>query len=262
MKVGIIGCGNMGSGIAKRLSAGRDIFLYDHDLIKMQQLAQEINGEVCENPKELISKTEIIILAVKPKDLDAIADLLRGAFLPHQLLVSVLAGISIQTLQQKLGKVDILRMMPNLAAMHGKGVIGLSSKGEMGSERKRQIDQLFACLGLVKWLPEDMMDALTSLTGSGPAFVFMLIEATIDAAVAMGFSPAQGQDLVVQMFSGALTMLQEAKVHPVQLRLQVTSPAGTTISGIRELEAHGVRSAIIEAFLAAYERSQNMSQEK
>lgn len=261
MKIGIIGCGNMGRSLAKRLSAEHQLFLYDHNQVKMNEVVQEINGMGCLNPQELLQRTEIVILSVKPKDLKVVGDLLRGKFSNDQLLVSILAGTSIQTLKNALGDVSVIRMMPNLAVAFGQGVIGLSENDERTGEEKTQIEEIFSSLGLVKWVPEVMMDAVASLTGSGPAFALVCIEAMIDAAIAMGFTSAEGQKLIIQMLKGTLVMLEESDKHPGELKWQVTSPAGTTIAGLRKMEAHGVRSGIMEAFIAAYERSHQIAKE-
>lgn len=258
MKIGIIGCGNMGSAIARRLASQNDLILYDRNPTKIQHLAQEVEGKACSDIKDFLSQAEVIILAVKPKDLATVSQAFAGQLRPNQLLISCLAGISTQTLRNSFENVKVVRMMPNLAIIYGAGVVGVVANEDIDADRKKQIDQLFARLGLVKWIPEGTMDALTSLTGSGPAFAFVMIEAMIDAAVAMGFNPEQGRQLVIQMLAGSLKMLQETQMHPGDLKWLVTSPAGTTIAGLRAMEAHGVRSGIIETFIAAFDRAKNI----
>lgn len=260
MKIGVIGCGNMGGGIAKRLAlAGHHLIVCDHDEIKRGRLASEIKGLSCSSVKELVLQSEVVILAVKPKDLDIVSKEFPGNFLSKQLVVSVLAGVRIETLKDRLGDVAILRMMPNLAVIEGNGVVGMTANEEISAETKLQISQLFACLGLVKWYPEKMIDGVTALTGSGPAFVCVMIEAMIEAAVALGFSAEEGQELVLHMMEGTISMLMKSGEHPSSLKLRVSSPGGTTIAGLLAMESAGVRSGISKGFLAAFERSRQLS---
>lgn len=260
MRIGIIGCGNMGSGMARRLAmAGHEMIVYDHDQSRQQRLADDVKGISCSNVKEFLSKAEVIILAVKPKDLGEVSQTFGGQFSSQQVVVSVLSGVRIQTLSNRLGDVAILRMMPNLAVIDGNGVVGLSAGEEISSNSKQQIEKLFICLGLVKWFSEKMLDAVTSLTGSGPAFVCVMIEAMIEASVALGFNAVEGQELILQMLEGTIGMLKNNHEHPAELKLRVASPGGTTIAGLLAMEAEGVRSGIAKAFLAAYERSLQLS---
>lgn len=262
MKIGIIGCGNMGRSIAKRLAAEHQLFLYDHSQSKMKEVIQGTNGAICKNPQELVKEVEIVILSVKPKDLNAVADSIGKMFSANQLLISVLAGTSLQILKNFFLNVCIVRMMPNLAVAFGQGVVALSETDGCSDALKMQIEEVFSSLGLVKWIPEPMMDAIASLTGCGPAFTFVCIEAMVDAAISMGFSSSEGQKLVIQMMKGALAMLEESEKSPGELKWQVTSPAGMTIAGLRKMEAHSVRSGIMEAFIAAYERAYQIAKEK
>lgn len=262
MKIGIIGCGTIGNAIAERLAATQKLLFYDRHPEKMRQAAMKSQGACCEAPHDIIERADILILSVKPKDLFSVQTAFGKSMKPDQLLVSALAGTTINDLNKAFGNAPILRMMPNLAISCGMGIVGLSASSEMGEEQKKQIATVFSPLGLLKWLPESMMDALTSLTGSGPAFACVLIEAMIDASIAMGFPAAEGRDLVYEMLKGTLTLLQDSRQHPGELKWQVTSPNGTTIAGLRELEAHCTRSGIIEAFIAAYARAKNISEDE
>lgn len=259
MKIGIIGCGHMGGGIAKCLAGRHEVFLHGRDLKATETLAKEIKGISCKTAVDLVSHVELIILAVKPKDLNAVAHQISGKLSKKQILVSVLSGTTLQTLIKAFSGMNIIRMMPNLAVVHGEGVIGLSAVDKLDAKRREIITKLFLPLGLVRWFPESMMDAVTALTGSGPAFVLVMIETMVDVAIKMGFNAADGLELVLQMIQGTLCMLKENQKHPAELKWQIASPGGTTIAGLNELEASGLRNAIIKTFLATYERSREMS---
>lgn len=259
MKIGIIGCGHMGGGIAKRLADHHEIFLYGRNQNKTEILAEQIKGKICKDAVDLLDKVELIILAVKPKDLDNVVHQISGKFSKEQILVSVLSGTTLKTLSNAFKMTMVVRMMPNMAVVQGEGVIGFSGLDTLCEKDKEKLTQLFLPLGLVRWFSESMMDGVTSLTGSGPAFVLVMIETMVDASIKMGFNAAEGQELVLQMIQGTLSMLRETQKHPAELKWQITSPGGTTIAGLNELEASGLRNAIIKTFVAAYEHSKAMS---
>lgn len=259
LRIGILGCGQMGSSIAVQLGAAHNLYLYDRNDDKAKAVSEESNGEAVKSCEELFKKSDIILLAIKPQDISSVAVDTRG-FLKHShIIVSILAGTTLVTLKHYFGKAVLLRMMPNLALKYGKGVLGLCGNA-ITPEIKQKIELLCSPLGMPCWLPEDKMDALTALTASGPAFFFVMVEAMVDAAISMGFPAAQALQLVLQMISGSVTLLTETKKHPGELKWQVSSPAGTTIEGLNMLEAEGVRSGIIQTFLAAYHRSKQMAQ--
>ncbi|MBA3816964.1 MAG: pyrroline-5-carboxylate reductase [Parachlamydiaceae bacterium] len=255
MKIGIIGCGHMGGGIARRLSDTHEIFLCGHNFKATEGLAKEINATNCKNVEELVDQVELIILAVKPKDLNNVITEFKGKIFTNKILISVLSGISLEKLANNFSGMKITRMMPNMAVVQGEGVVGLSALDNLEVDQKELLTKLFLPLGLVKWFPETMMDAVTALTGSGPAFVLVMIEAMVEAGVKMGFNAIDGQALVLQMIQGTLSMLKETKKHPAELKWQIASPGGTTIAGLNELETCGLRNGIIKTFLATYQQS-------
>jgi pyrroline-5-carboxylate reductase len=258
MKVSIIGCGSMGSGIARCLVKNHQLFLYDHTLSKAEELAREIQAEACSTIDDAVKASEVIFLAVKPKDLEEVADSIQEVVSTQQVLISILSGISYETLKQHFGKGHLVRMMPNLAVMYGKGVVGLAESPDISDHVKKQVEALCAPLGFLHWFSEDKLDAITSLTGSGPAFMYVIVETMVEAGIAMGLSPSKAKELVLQMLEGTLTILNESQKHPAELKWQVTSPGGTTIAGLQKMEEAGVRNAIMKAFLAAYHRAKEM----
>lgn len=259
MRIGIIGCGNMGKALAPQLSLNHQLEFYDHNLEKAQALSKAGYGTACADVVAMVGSVEMIILAVKPYHLEAVAKVIKNFIQPQQMIVSLLAGVSIEKLRSYLGAGKLVHMMPNLAIMHGEGVVGLTAPESMLPSEREALNTLFKPLGKTYWLAEDKIEALGALAGSGPAFIFVIIEAMVEAGIAMGLSAKQAQEMSAQTMAGALALLDKTGQHPGELKWQVTSPKGTTIEGIRALESKGLRSAIIETFLATYERSRALS---
>lgn len=259
MQIAIIGCGNMGGGLAQRLSQTNQLFLYDHRMEKAENLSLMGYGIACTDVMEALHAAETIILAVKPQNLKQAADLIKEGLQKNKMLVSLLAGTTLETLRQHFPTVRIVRMMPNLALIYGEGVIGLCADETIKVEDKEKLTKTFEPLGKVYWLPEDKIDALTALAGSGPAFFFAIVEAMVDAGIAMGFTAQEAQGIVYQMLQGSLTLLEKTRQHPGELKWQVASPQGTTIAGIKRLEEQALRGTIINTFLATYDRAKQLS---
>ncbi len=253
MKIRIIGSGAMGSAIAQTLQeAGKEISVYDKHPEKSDALARAIGAPSSQSPLEGLDQGDGILLAVKPQDFEKVKTELQPF---SGLMVSILTGISTQRLKEAFPQCTVLRMMPNLAVCYGDGIVALA-EDEALAPFKARIEEIFSPLGMLRWIDESLFNAVTSLTGSGPAFVFTMVEAMVDAAIALGFSSDAGYELVKQMVGGALTLLYESPDSPAELRWKTCSPAGTTIAGIRALEAAGLRHAIMEAFIAAKKRAE------
>jgi pyrroline-5-carboxylate reductase len=255
--IAIIGCGNMGSAIAQRLSPTNSIFLYDHHQEKAEKLAAAGLGYVAKSLKEGTSKATFVLLAVKPQNLQAIAQDLNGVLNTEQTLISILAGITLKQLSSYFPQIDILRMMPNTPLLCGEGMIALSRDSSVSSGDQKELDNVFKPLGKLLWLPEDKIDAFTALAGSGPAFIFAMTEAIIEAGIAMGFSVKEAQMISYQLLRGSSILMETSGKHPAELKWQVTSPAGTTIAGLRAFEEHAVRSGIMNTFLSTYAKAQS-----
>jgi pyrroline-5-carboxylate reductase len=261
MKIGVIGCGHMGSSMAKQLSRSHSIAVYDKypDKIPFHKDFPQI--KICKDPQEAIAVSDLILLFVKPHDLQNAADRIKPFLHPHHMLISGLAGTSIAHLKHVFGEKNlILRMMPNLAVEYGQGVVGFAESPEVDSDLKERLSSVFSALGLVLWLPEDKIDALTALASSGPAFIFTFIEAMIDAGIALGMTSTDAKRIVLQTLLGSISMMQHTGKHPGELRWQVSSPAGTTIAGTIALEEANIRSGIITTFLAAYNKATELSE--
>lgn len=259
MKIAIIGCGHMGSSMAKQLCHAHSIAAYDKYPEKITLHRDFPQIQICKDPQEAISHAELILLFIKPHDLESAAKHLKPHLNAHHTIVSGLAGTPVARLKSVFGeKQTVVRMMPNLAVAYGQGVVGCAEDPAMDSALKDKISTAFATLGLVLWLPEEKMDALTAMAGSGPAFVLIFLEAMIDAGIAMGFSQADAQAIALQTLSGTHALMQNTRKHPGELRWQVSSPAGTTIAGTCALEEANVRAGVIKTFLAAYHKAKNM----
>lgn len=246
----------MGSALAKALAeSGKEVILYDKNEQRSEALTQVIPAQIALSPLDGQTAEEILILAIKPQDLHAtLPDLTdyRG-----QLVVSILTGISITQLKKAFPHQPVLRMMPNLAVRYGDGIAALAEDPAL-EQLEELIDETFSPLGMIRWIPEDQFDAVTALTGSGPAFVFALVKAMVEAATQLGFTGQEGEELVKQMVGGSLTLLYESNEDPSELIKRVCSPGGTTIAGMQVMEERGVQSALIDTFLAAYHRSQEL----
>lgn len=261
MKVTIIGCGKMGGGIAERLALNHEVFLYDRNRGKTQALANQIGAKSCSTASEAISKGEIIFLAVKPQDLETLTKAIHREFYSEQLIVSCLAGVTTEQLKDSFSEVPVLRIMPNLAVVYGEGVVGLAESDDLDPIFKEKATRLFSSLGSLHWVPESKIDAISSLTGSGPAFVSVMIESMIEAGVAMGIDSELAKQLVFQLLTGTISTIKLTGKQPSQLKLEVASPGGTTIAGLIAMEDEGVRAGIIHAFLATYHRNLELTQE-
>lgn len=248
MKLAIIGCGNMGGALAERLSH-HELYLYDRNPEKMKK------GKACKTAQEAAASAEVVILAVKPQGLKQAAEKL--VLKDDQLLISILAGTSIASLKNYFPNVKIVRAMPNLPLIVGEGLIGLSTNDDLPKEK---INELLKPLGRLFWLEESKIDALSSLTGSGPAFFFVMAEAMIESGIAMGFSAKDASELVYQMVQGSVSLLRATEKHPAELKWQITSPGGTTVAGLKTLEERALRGAIIDTFLATYSRARELNQ--
>lgn len=289
IRVGFIGCGNMGGALAmaaavshRKANIGLEIYLADAFQEKAEELAQEIekvfadveNKTVLENEKikvvstakvvsnEIIAETcDYIFLGVKPQMmremLQSIAPILKNR-LERFVLVTMAAGLSIETIREMAGQnYPIIRLMPNTPAFVGKGMI-LFTTSDISEEEKENFLQFMQYAGKFDEIPESMIDAGSAVSGCGPAFVYQFIEALADGAVACGVPRAKAIEYAAQTLSGAAEMVLQTKKHPGELKDAVCSPAGSTIQGVRALEANGFRSGVIEAVISAYEKTKEL----
>ncbi|MDQ6649684.1 MAG: pyrroline-5-carboxylate reductase [Actinomycetota bacterium] len=211
---------------------------------------------------EAAAEAGTLVLAVKPQDMSALLDELADAVEPQTLVVSMAAGIPTAAIERRLAAgVPVVRVMSNTPVLVDEAMSVLSAGAHAGPEHLEQAEALLSPVGKVLRVPESQQDAVTALSGSGPAYFFFLVEAMIDAGILLGLPRTVAVDLLVQTAVGAAVMLRDTGDHPVTLRENVTSPGGTTINAIRELERHGVRAALIAAIEAAHDRSRELAAE-
>ncbi len=201
-----------------------------------------------------------LLLAVKPQDMAALLDDVGETVTSEQLVISVAAGIPTAFVERRLADgVPVVRVMSNTPVLVDEAMSVVSAGAHAREEHLVHAEELLGHVGKVLRVPESQQDAVTALSGSGPAYFFYLVEAMIDAGILLGLPRAVAADLIVQTALGSAVMLRDSGEHPVKLREAVTSPAGTTINAIRELEKHGVRAALIAAIEAARDRSQQLA---
>ncbi|KIF76039.1 pyrroline-5-carboxylate reductase [Streptomyces sp. 150FB] len=205
-------------------------------------------------------RADILILAVKPQDMGTLLDELSPHVTADRLVISAAAGITTAFIEERLAAgTPVVRVMPNTPVLVDEGMSVISAGSHAVAEHLSHAEEIFGGVGKTLRVPEDRQDAATALSGSGPAYFYFLVEAMTDAGILLGLPRAQAHDLIVQSAIGAAVMLRDSGEHPVKLREAVTSPAGTTISAIRELEKHGVRAALIAALEAARDRSRELA---
>ncbi|MDP9117919.1 MAG: pyrroline-5-carboxylate reductase [Actinomycetota bacterium] len=208
---------------------------------------------------EAAAQARTLILAVKPQDIDVLLHELRPVVGPAHVVVSVAAGITTAHIEARLADaVPVVRCMPNTPALVDEAMTAVSAGLHAAEEHLALAETLLQAVGRVVRVPESQLDAVTALSGSGPAYFFFLVEAMIDAGILLGLPRTLAAELIVQTAIGSAVMLRDSGEHPVQLREAVTSPGGTTIAAIRELEVHGVRAALLAAIEAACLRSREL----
>jgi pyrroline-5-carboxylate reductase len=264
LKIGLIGCGKMGGALLRGLdqSLGKkalSVAVTDVVLKSAEDLAKSLSSScVVGTPAQVAASSEVIILAVKPGDMQTVCSSLakvKGS----RLYLSIAAGVKIAALETWLGaKQRIVRAMPNTPALVGCGAAAFACSSQVRPEDAAMAKQILGAVGTADEVPEKLMDAVTGLSGSGPAYVYTIIEALADGGVLMGLPRATAINLAAQTVAGAAAMVLETGKHPASLRDEVTSPGGTTITGLEQLEAAGLRNALIQAVRKATEKSASL----
>lgn len=262
-KLGVIGYGNMGSAIvAAILKSGalapEDVVVFEINK-KVCRKAEQEGLIVVDSIRELCRQCGMMLLAVKP---DKVAGVLRGAgsALEGKALMSIAAGVTSRKLKEFGGSyfLRVLRIMPNTPAMVGAGCMVCCSDTDFTEEEKAEAERLMSAVGIVEWIEERHLDAVTGLSGSGPAYVAMFIEALADGGVKEGLSRPQAMNLAAQTVMGTAKLLQERAMHPGELKDMVCSPGGTAIEGVQTLELGGFRHTTINAVVEASEKAKRL----
>lgn len=276
MLVGCIGSGNMGSALMGAVAAaagGSEILVSDADAGKARDLAAKLGAAAASN-RELVERCRFVVLAVKPQVLDAVladlaealADAQRAGTAP--ILVSIVAGASLTRIRDSLGaagaagldpaSLRIVRFMPNTPALVGQGVIAAAAGAGVTREDMDELERLFSGAGIFDRIDEKYLDAVTALSGSGPAFVYLFIEALADGGVRAGLPRDTALRYAARTVLGSAAMVEGTGVHPGALKDAVCSPGGTTIAGVAALEDRGFRGAAMAAVEAAFRRSKEL----
>jgi pyrroline-5-carboxylate reductase len=266
IKFGLIGGGVMGEALLSRLIVGgiyqpSEVIVSEPQPSRQNFLQQQYNVAVTTDNRLIFEQSrEVVLLAVKPQVFSAIAQELGDMIITDHLplIVSILAGVTLSQLEAAFPQFPIIRAMPNTPATVGAGMTAICLGAYTNAKHQQIAQQVFSAVGEVVEVSETLMDAVTGLSGSGPAYVALLVEALADGGVAAGLPRAVANQLALQTVLGTAQLLRETKMHPAELKDRVTSPGGTTIAGIAQLERGAFRSALIEAVKAATQRSQEL----
>ena len=261
-RIGIIGSGNMGKAIIKGLQVAKQsptIAAWDALSDNRKLLKEDLRVTVPQDNRELVLNSDIIILAVKPQIIDPVMAEIADSLTEEKLLISIAAGVPCKRLENALPTpVPTVRIMPNTPALINRGISAIAAGCHANDKHLEITQNIFSCLGETTLVPESAMDMVTAVSGSGPAYVFLVIEALLDAAVGLGMARDLARKLVIETVLGSTELLKESGKHPMELKDMVTSPGGTTIAGLAELEKNGLRHAFNEALKSACKRSQEL----
>ena len=263
-KLGIIGGGAMGAAFAKGVvSSGvvqaSDVTVADLDESRLEKLAGELGVGVTTDNVAAVRDADVILLAVKPPIVADVLDVIAGVVNTGQLIISIAAGVSLQAIESALPHgIGVVRAMPNTPCLIGVGAVGFSAGKAAIRPQVDMARQIFEAGGIAIEVPEKMLNAVTGLSGSGPAYVYVMIDALSDAGVRVGLPRHVALKLAAQTVMGAAKMVLDTGQHPSVLKDQVTTPGGTTIAALDVLEKAGFRSALIEAVKAATKRSEEL----
>lgn len=267
-QIGIIGCGNMGTTIAlgiltdPTLREKFSVAAYDlYDTARSR--IEAAGGRWISEEKDLATESDYIFLCVKPYQIIDCIKSIKTLLSPHKTVISIAAGQPLTALRTALaGACPAVQVMPNTPALIGEGVFGVCfDDPALDQTRKNQLKDLFTQFGATFILPEDKMNALMAVTGAGPAFVYDMMDAMMEAAVTLGFTRQQASEMVVALFRGSAGMVGKTGQHPAVLHSQVTSPKGSTIAGTNHMARTAVRGHIIDAVLITAARGKEMERE-
>jgi pyrroline-5-carboxylate reductase len=265
-RIAFIGAGNMAASLigglrAKGLEAAQ-IRASDPGEETRARVSAELGIEVFADNAQAIEGADVVVLAVKPQAMKAVCEALRPSLKPGQLVVSIAAGITCASMNNWLGAQPIVRCMPNTPALLRQGVSGLFATNQVTAEQRQQAQELLSAVGVALWLDEEQqLDAVTAVSGSGPAYFFLLIEAMTAAGVKLGLPADIAAQLTLQTALGAAHMAVSSDVDAAELRRRVTSPAGTTEAAIKSFQANGFEALVEKALGAAAHRSAEMAEQ-
>ncbi len=262
-KIGFIGGGNMAEALIKGLLAGSypaDKLMVSEPLEHRRKHLEEVFGvPVMADNLQLVASCEIVVLAIKPQIVEEVLVEIASIWSDNKLMVSILAGVTCASIERKFpGSPRVVRVMPNTPALVGEAASTICRGTRATNEDLQIVRELFESVGMVQMIDERQMDAATGLSGSGPAYIYTVIEALADGGVREGLRREVAHALAVQTVVGAALMVRETKEHPAILRDQVCSPGGTAITGVSTLEKNGLRTTLMEAVSASAARSREL----
>ncbi|MFN3596795.1 MAG: pyrroline-5-carboxylate reductase [Rubricoccaceae bacterium] len=264
--IAVIGAGNIGRALLGGLLRGghvrpEQLRATRRNPLALEELAARFAGVACGTDNaEAVRGADVVLVAVKPQNAAAVLASVREHLAPDTLVVSTLAGVTTDALAEALGQaLPVVRAMPNTPALVDEGATALAPGRYAAEEHLATVRQMFEAVGLVEVVPEYLMDAVTGLSGSGPAYVYMVIEALTDAGVKQGLPRPTALRLAAQTVFGAAKLVLDTGKHPAILRDEVTTPGGTSIAAVAELEKHGLRTMLIDAVATATRRSGELS---
>jgi pyrroline-5-carboxylate reductase len=262
----IVGGGKMGEALVGGLIRGgwkaSDVTVCEQHPERCADISEAYGVAADPEVSTAVDGARTVVLAVKPQDFDTVLAQLSPAVGQGTLVVSIAAGITTRFIESRLpAGTAVVRAMPNTPALLGEGVTAIAKGAHASDEDMARADEVLSCVGRVVHLPEKHLDAVTGVSGTGPAYVFFLAESLVEAAVGVGLPRDVATELSVQTILGAARMLRETGKHPIVLREEVTSPNGTTVAAMRVLEREGVRSAFLDAVRAATDRSHQLAAE-
>jgi pyrroline-5-carboxylate reductase len=262
-RLAILGAGVMGetllSGLLRSGWTAEQIVATDRRVERQVELVARYGITMLEN-EQAVAEADTVILVVKPQDMADLLDEIRDSLKPDTLVISLAAGVDTASIEARLPDgVAVVRVMPNTPAQVDEGMAAISAGSHSGAEHLDRVTEILSATGKVVTVPERYQDAVTAISGSGPAYLFFVVEAMIEAGVHLGLPRDIATQLVVQTMLGSAKLLRETGEHPTVLRERVTSPGGTTAAAVRQLEDHKVRAAFIGAMEAARDRSRELA---
>ncbi|EDS76957.1 pyrroline-5-carboxylate reductase [Clostridium massiliodielmoense] len=264
-KIGFIGCGNMGSAMIKgivksKLVDSKNIIASDHFIEKLEAMKEEIGILVTDDNNEVADFADVLFLSVKPNMYKSVIEGIKDTVKKETIIVTIAAGVDIKTTEVNFGRdIKVVRVMPNTPALVGEGMSALCPNANITDEELKEIVKLFECFSKVEVIEEKYINAVTALTGSSPAYVYMFIEALADGAVLEGLPRDKAYKMAAQAVLGSAKMVLETGKHPGALKDDVCSPGGTTIEAVYSLEKSGFRAAVIESIEKCVRKAESMS---
>ncbi|OLB23958.1 MAG: pyrroline-5-carboxylate reductase [Actinobacteria bacterium 13_2_20CM_68_14] len=264
-RVAVLGAGTLGEALIAGLISGGwrkpdELVATGRREERVNELREKLGVEATLSNADAVADAALIVIAVKPQDFDVLLEEIAPVVSPDQTVLSVAAAIPTTAIEERLPKgVPVVRAMPNAPAIVHEGIAGMCAGANADEPHLALAEEALLHLGAVVRVPEPYMDAVTAVSGSGPAYFALLAEAMIEAGILLGLGREVSTQLVVQTMLGSAKLLRDEQMHPVELRERVTSPGGTTIRAVRELEQAGVRAAFLNAIQAAMDRSRELA---